>query len=227
MLTSHELPQIAWQSLQVGELIGNGSFGDVYQGSCSGKPVAIKLLQMKTLASHLVDDFKNEARFMWQCQSPHIVSLHGVCTEAGHYAMVMEYLPRGSLYHVLHDPKQDIPEQTRWQIAIDMANGLAYLHAQNILHRDLKSFNILLDNDYHAKISDFGLAKLKLETRNTSTGRLSNRSGTVSWRAPELFKRNSTATQASDIYSLGMVLWELLTRELPFKDASDEQTIIS
>jgi len=111
-------------------------------------------------------------------------------------------------------------------MAIDIAQGLVHLHGRKILHRDLKSGNILLDAQGRAKISDFGLAKIKQEV-SSSTTKTSKAVGSVRWRAPELFKRQAVATPAADIYSFGMILWELATRQLPFSDAADEQTVIS
>ncbi len=106
-----------------------------------------------------------------------------------------------------------------------MGKGLSYLHLQKIIHRDLKSLNVLLDNQYHAKITDFGLAKIKLESNSTST-KTKQGMGTTRWRAPELFKRNVSPNVASDVYSYGMVLWEIASRQLPFSDASDDVTVM-
>ena len=216
-----EPPRIPWDALKLEELKGNGSFGDVYRGQWTGKEVAIKVLQLKTLPQQLEQDFANEVKIMLDCKFPNILALYGVCAELGHYAMVMEYMPRGSLYQLLHSD-QEIPEELRWQIATDIAQGLAYLHGKGVLHRDLKSSNILLDEHFHAKIADFGLAKLKLESSSTTTSR--RHIGTIRWRAPELFKRKATATLATDVYSYGMVLWEITSRQIPFSDAQDEIT---
>ena len=164
---------------------------------------------------------------MAQCQFPNVVPLYGVCEEAGHYAMVMEYLPKGSLYHVLHDSKEILPwNPVRWTIAEGVVKGLSYLHEQKIIHQDLKSLNVLLDAQYHAKITDFGLAKIKLESSSTST-KTKQGMGTTRWRAPELFKRGANPNFTSDMYSAGMVLWEIASRKLPFSDAADDATVIS
>lgn len=221
------LAQLPWSSLQMGQLIGNGGYGDVYKATWQGIDVAVKQLYLKTLSGDLAADFQREATLMAQCQFPHIVRLYGVCEEPGHTAMVMEYLPKGSLYQILHDSKETLPwNPIRWNLAIDVGKGLAYLHSQNIVHRDLKSLNVLLDNQYRAKIADFGLAKIKLETNSTTT-KTKQGMGTTRWRAPELFKRNANPNVASDAYSYGMVLWEIASRQLPFNDAMDDATVIS
>jgi len=180
---------------------------------------------IKTLFVDLTADFEREAKLMAQCQFSQVVELYGICQGPGHVAMVMEYLPKGSLYHVLHDSKETLPwNPIRWNIAIDMGKGLSYLHSQKILHRDLKSLNVLLDQHYRAKITDFGLAKIKLETNSTST-KTKQGMGTTRWRAPELFSIDEEApspTQKTDVYSYGMVLWEIASRELPYKNAPDD-----
>ncbi len=128
----------------------------------------------------------------------------------------MELMPKGSLYDLLHNG-QDLPWSIRYQIALDAASGLRDLHEHKpvILHRDLKSFNILLNDRLRAKLADFGLAKVKHE--NSSQSSVSKgKVGTLLWMAPELFDDEPKVTAASDIYSFGMVLWELVTRRLPY-----------
>ena len=138
------LPTIAWKTLQVGDLIGNGSYGDVYRGSWNGKTVAIKKLLLKKLSDTLKEDFENETKIMADCQSERIVRLFAVCNEVGNYAMVMEFMEKGSLYQLLHDEKVELPWSLRWRLALEIGEGLAYLHGKKILHRDLKSLNILV-----------------------------------------------------------------------------------
>lgn len=215
------IPRIAWKELKMGDLVGNGSYGDVYQGQWQGAPVAIKVLQLKTLSQSMAKEFEREADLLMQCQHPSIVRLYGVCTEPGHLAMVMDYLPI-SLRTRLQDGKE-LPWMKRLTIAQEMAKGLAYLHSRDILHRDLKSLNILLDAEGHAKIADFGLAKVKLEIGSTST-KSTKAVGSIRWRAPEMFKRHAVPTPAADIYSLGMLFWELASRQLPYSDAADDVT---
>ncbi len=216
---------ISWHDLTVGRRIGGGGYGEVYQGEWSGIPVAIKKLHLKTLSTSLSTDFEREANIMAQCQFPYIIRLYGVCLEVGHAAMVMEYMTKGSLYQVLHDEKEALPwNSIRWKIAIDVGKGLSYLHGQKIIHRDLKSLNVLLDDQYHAKISDFGLSKIKLETDSINT-KTTQGMGTTRWCAPELFSMKDKApspNQATDVYSYGMVLWEIASRMLPFQGALDD-----
>ncbi len=205
--------------LRLGKLLGEGAYGSVYEGVWNEQPVAIKRLKAQHLTEKAIKELRQEAQIMFQLgvESKYIVPLKKICLEAPHYSLVMELMPKGSLYHLLHNG-QDLPWTIRFQIALDAAWGLKDLHAYSILHRDLKSLNILLDDRLRAKLADFGLAKVKQETSSQS----SLVKGTVLWMAPELFKRKAEVTAAADIWSLGMVLWELSTREIPFKDAQNQ-----
>ena len=221
------LQTIPWHNLQLNnqDLLGHGAFGDVYRAKWLGTDVAVKVLHLKKLSAELQQDFEREASIMAQCHFPHVVRLYGIVAESQHYALVMEYVNQGSLHDVLHQKDTQLPWERRWEIAIGIAKGLAYLHGRNILHRDLKSMNILL-NEHQPKITDFGLSRIKIET-NTVTTLAHKPSGSIRWRAPELFKPKAKYTPACDVYSLGMILWELASRAIPFSDEKDDQMVIS
>ncbi len=206
-------------ALTLGKLLGEGGFGAVYQGLYNGDPVAIKRLKTQDLTDKAVEELRNEAKIMFQLglESKYIVPLKKICLEAPYYSLVMELMPKGSLYGLLRNG-QPLPWEIRFQIAMDAACGLKDLHGYHILHRDLKSMNILLDDRLRAKLADFGLAKVKHETSSQS----SIAKGTVLWMAPELFDEEPKMTAASDIYSFGMVLWELVTRILPYAKAPNQ-----
>ena len=206
-------------ALTLGKLLGEGAYGSVYQGVWNDQPVAIKRLKAQHLTEKAIEELRQEAQIMFQLgvESKYIVPLKKICLEAPYYSLVMELMPKGSLYQLLHNG-QELPWSIRFQIALDAAWGLKDLHGYSILHRDLKSLNILLDDRLRARLADFGLAKVKQETSSQST----MAKGTVLWMAPELFKRRAEITAAADIWSLGMVLWELASREIPFKDAQNQ-----
>ncbi len=202
-----------YQQLTFGRELGKGGFGIVHQGIWRHNDVAIKQLLINNLSTEASDEFKAESAIMARLHSPNIVQLYGCCFSP-QYCIVMEYMPKGSLYSVLHS-NQELTWSNRIRIAVDMARGVAFLHQEHILHRDIKSLNVLLGESFNAKLADFGLSKVKTETQSTSTSKGS--AGTLAWMAPELATSDNGCTKQSDIYSLGITFWELASREIPFK----------
>ena len=189
--------------------IGTGGSGTVYRGQYRFNPVAIKKLHAQSLSSTALEEFKKEAGIMASMRSDFIVQLRGVCTRAPNFCLVMELMPKGSLDQLLKT-SSNLPLVVLLRVGLDVIHGLCQLHERNILHRDLKSLNVLLDDRLRAKISDFGLAKIRTEmTSMTSTKVLQ---GTFGWVAPELFDEKPVVTKAADIYAYGMILWELMTK---------------
>jgi ankyrin repeat protein len=206
---------IPYTKLEFGKILGEGGFGVVHQGKYAHTDVAIKCIQTHKLTEHALEELKTESLFMVQLKHPNVVQCYGACLEPGHYSLVMELMPKGSLYDLLQN-KQEISWSLRAQIAVDIASGLAYLHDQQIVHRDLKSMNVLLSDNLRAKISDFGLSKIKTASQAT-TANTKKGIGTTRWMAPELFDDEPSNTVASDVYSFGMVLWELTARKIPYE----------
>ncbi|MBS0351132.1 MAG: protein kinase [Proteobacteria bacterium] len=202
--------------LTLTRLLGDGAYGSVYEGLWNDQLVAIKKFKSQSLTEQAIKELRQEAQIMFQLgtESKYIVPLKKICLESPHYSLVMELMPKGSLYQLLHNG-QDLPWSIRFQIALDTAWGLKDLHAYSILHRDLKSLNILLDDRLRAKLADFGLAKVKYESSSQPSVSKS-KVGTLLWMAPELFADEPQITRASDIYSFGMVLWELASRLIPY-----------
>ncbi len=211
---------IDYSELKLGKELGKGGFGVVHQGIWRHNDVAIKQLLVNNLSAEATEEFKTEASVMARLRSPNIIQFYG-CTVSPHYCIVMEYMPKGSLFSVLHS-NQELTWSNRIRIAVDMAKGLAFLHQEHILHRDIKSLNVLLGESLNAKLTDFGLSKVKTETQSTSTKAAV---GTLAWMAPELFKRKATYTPEADIYSLGITLWELTSRKIPFADAGNQALV--
>jgi len=228
--------EIPYSQLTLGAEIGRGGFGVVYQGSYHGASVAIKQLHLVEVSPRTMGEFQKEAALMVSLRHPNIVTVFGVCTERGHYSVVMDYMPRGSLDKVLYS---DLPLSwtERANIALDIGRGVSFLHSHHIIHRDLKSLNVLLEEregGLHAKITDFGLARVKTETQTairTGTIHVEGRGGehrsvgTLHWLAPELLSLNPAYTEASDIYALAMVLLEIAARKVPFEDVADTSII--
>ena len=213
--------------IQLGRQLGKGSFGTVYEGTWKYRSVAVKCYEGTRLPERAAAEVRHEVSIMLRLDHECLVRFFGLVQEDSHPAMlVMEYGAGGSLYDYLHS-HQDIPWQVRLRLASELARGLAYLHEEKIVHRDIKSLNIVLDRDLHAKWCDFGLAVLKLHSTTTSKADAQvNSAGTLPWMAPELFSRkSSTPSTASDMWALGMVFFELSSRQIPYKDARNEEIL--
>ena len=211
--------------LQLDKELGKGGFGVVFRGNWRHNEVAVKQLLMDNISPEAAEEFIKEAKIMAELRSPNIVQFYGYCVSP-HYCIVMEYMPEGSLFHLLRSNKP-LGWPTQFNIAIDIAKGLSYLHHEKILHRDIKSLNVLLGENYKAKLTDFGLSKVKTETRfhSMATKNKKESVGTLGWMAPELFARKPVFTQKSDIYSLAMTFWELASKKIPFEDAASQDLI--
>ena len=207
-------PSIAPSALHIdkSKLLGRGGLGVVYAGTWQRAPVAIKQLHPTRLTAADLALFKEEGQRHAELRHPNVVTMYGVCMDSEH-SLVMEFMGRGSLDHFLHSTR-DILWSVKLSIARNIANGLYYLHENGVIHRDLKSPNVLLDQHGLAKLSDFGFATVKSSIRSTTA----QAPGTVRWMAPELFARGGKCTPSTDIYALGWVLWELLSHKVPFED---------
>ena len=165
-------------------------------------------------------DFLKELFLLNRIRHPNIITFYGACLDKDHYALVMEYMSLGSLYHVLHEQQREFSWSDRLSIALQAAKGINYLHKSQpeIVHRDIKSSNILLENHhsgyYLVKVCDFGLAKTRDQTTYQTKENMSF-AFTLPWTAPELLRMEPHTTK-SDIYSLGIVYWELTNYEIPY-----------
>ncbi|KAA8541629.1 hypothetical protein F0562_022781 [Nyssa sinensis] len=197
--------------------LGKGGFGPVHKGFIDDKirpgleaqPVAVKLLDLEGTQGHR--EWLAEVIFLGQLRHPHIVKLIGYCCEEEHRLLVYEYMARGNLENQLFRRHSlSLPWSTRIKIAVGAAKGLAFLHAEEkpVIYRDFKASNVLLDSDYTAKLSDFGLATDGPEGDDTHvTTRVM---GTPGYAAPEYIMTGHLTTM-SDVYSFGVVLLEILT----------------
>ncbi|KAF0891337.1 hypothetical protein E2562_009498 [Oryza meyeriana var. granulata] len=197
--------------------IGEGGFGPVYKGYVDDKvkpglraqPVAVKLLDLEGTQGH--NEWLTEVIFLGQLRHPHLVKLIGYCYEDEHRLLVYEFMTRGSLEkHLFKKYAASLPWSTRLKIAIGAAKGLAFLHEAEkpVIYRDFKTSNILLDSDFKAKLSDFGLAKDGPEDDETHVS--TRVMGTQGYAAPE-YIMTGHLTAKSDVYGFGVVLLELLT----------------
>ncbi len=220
------ITQIPSDRIKLGRLLGRGSFGAVYEGDYNYRKVAIKRYEGGRLPERTAREVQQEVGIMQNLDHECLIRLLGLVFDPNSPPMlVMEYGAQGSLYEYLRSD-QEIVWGIRLRMAEELARGLAYLHQAHVVHRDIKSLNVVLDRDFHAKWCDFGLAVLKLHTTTTTKQETSSPVGTLRWMAPELFsRRTSTPSTASDIWALGMVFFELASRDVPFKEARDNDQV--
>ncbi|KAK4597249.1 hypothetical protein RGQ29_015002 [Quercus rubra] len=195
-------------------LLGEGGFGSVYKGYLpDGREVAVK--QLKIGGGQGEREFKAEVEIISRIHHRHLVSLVGYCISDNRRLLVYDYVPNNTLYFHLHGEGRPVLDwATRVKVAAGAARGLAYLHEDchpRIIHRDIKSSNILLDSNFEARVSDFGLAKLALEANTHITTRVM---GTFGYMAPE-YASSGKLTDKSDVFSFGVVLLELITGRKP------------
>ncbi|XP_055969617.1 mitogen-activated protein kinase kinase kinase 21 [Sorex fumeus] len=227
---------VDFERLELKELIGAGGFGQVYRATWQGQEVAVKAARRdpEQDAAAAAESVRREARLFAMLQHPNIIELRGVCLRQPHLCLVLEFARGGALNRALAaanaapDPRtpgprgaRRIPPHVLVNWAVQIARGMLYLHEEafvSILHRDLKSSNILLlEKIEHddvcnktLKITDFGLAREWHRTTKMSAA------GTYAWMAPEVIK-SSLFSKGSDIWSYGVLLWELLTGEVPYR----------
>ncbi|KAG7978973.1 hypothetical protein I3843_05G107000 [Carya illinoinensis] len=199
-------------------LLGEGGFGSVYKGNLpDGREVAVK--QLKIGGGQGEREFKAEVETISRIHHRHLVSLVGYCISEKRRLLVYDYVPNNTLYFHLHDEgRPALDWATRIKVAAGAARGIAYLHEDchpRIIHRDIKSSNILLNNNFEAQVSDFGLAKLALDADTHITTRVM---GTFGYMAPE-YASSGKLTDKSDVYSFGVVLLELITGRKPVDTA--------
>ncbi|KAI5642079.1 protein tyrosine kinase domain-containing protein [Phthorimaea operculella] len=203
--------EIDYNEIQELSVVGKGAFGVVWKGLWRNTYVAVKHINSEAEKR----EFAIEVRQLSRVSHPNIVRLYGACTQGAHVCLVMEYAEGGSLYNVLHNrpkPKYTAAHAMSW--ARQCAEGVAYLHSMKpkpLIHRDLKPPNLLLVGfGQRLKICDFGTAADKATY-------MTNNKGSAAWMAPEVFE-GSSYTEKCDVFSWGIILWEVLSRRKPFEE---------
>jgi mitogen-activated protein kinase kinase kinase len=221
-----------------GALIGQGSFGSVYLAlhAVTGELLAVKQVETPSPGSNnqndarkksMIDALKREIGLLRDLQHPNIVQYLGCSSSVEHLNIFLEYVPGGSVQTMLNSYGA-LREPLIRSFVRQIVTGLAYLHGREIIHRDIKGANILVDNKGGIKISDFGISK-KMEASNILGGAGNNKNrpslqGSVYWMAPEVVKQTSY-TRKADIWSLGCLVVEMMTGTHPFPDCSQLQAI--
>ena len=192
-------------------IIGEGGAGKVYLGEWQGKKITLKKSKLTYNEQgnvYISKRFINEINIMASLRHPNIVLFMGVTINDNIYYMINEYLIGGNLFEYIHVKKKKLSEQQKIKIALQIALALKYIHSRNILHCDVKSSNIFLDENFNAKLADFGFSYIMTEEPKKALG------GTYRCMAPEILN-GENYEKTADIFSYGIILWELLTRKIP------------
>ena len=227
---------IQQNSIKTLNLIGYGGTSEVFLGIYRGTDVAIKKIKVKEINDNYFKEFKNEIVALTMIRHPNLVIFMGTMIENNNLCIVTEYCKGGTLFDLLHKKKNiDIPWNIRLKILIDISKAMNFLHTNNpqIIHYDLKSLNILMTDDIREncdnnnvtiKINDFGLSKI-IDKEKIEREDLQGVVGSVQWMAPEVIQNNCKDNTKADVYSFGIIIWEVCTRIKPYKDMSISQII--
>ncbi|CAO2814555.1 unnamed protein product [Amaranthus hypochondriacus] len=221
-LLPYEEWNIDFSELTVGTRVGIGFFGEVFRGIWNGTDVAVKVFLEQDLNSENMEDFCNEIAILSRLRHPNVILFLGACTKPPRLSMVTEYMEMGSLYYLIHlsGQKKKLSWRRRLKMLRDICRGLMCIHRMKIVHRDLKSANCLVNKHWTVKICDFGLSRIMTE----SPMKDSSSAGTPEWMAPELI-RNEPFSEKCDIFSLGVIMWELCTLTRPWEGVPPERVV--
>jgi len=208
--------------------IGEGNSSDIFLGIYRGIEIAEKRLHLNKEKN--ITEFKREVSSFISLNHPYLLIFFGVIAEPKHLSIITEYCPGGNLHELLYKKKHIyLSWKIRKEFLLQIAIGMNYLHTNNppILHRDLKSLNILLTNDIKKSndITDIKIADLGLSAVNEKKNLSNERVGTCHWMAPEVINCQRYTTK-SDVYSFGIIIWEVCTREMPYDSINNRETIL-
>ncbi|XP_043711169.1 serine/threonine-protein kinase STY46-like [Telopea speciosissima] len=203
--------EIDMRLLKFGNKVASGSYGDLYKGTLCSQEVAIKVLKPERVNENMQKEFAQEVFIMRKVRHKNVVQFIGACTRPPTLCIVTEFMSGGSVFDFLHKQKGVFKLPSLLKVAIDVSKGMNYLHQNNIIHRDLKAANLLMDGNEIVKVADFGVARVQ-----TQSGVMTAETGTYRWMAPEVIEHNPYDHKA-DVFSFGIVLWELLTGKIPYE----------
>ncbi|KAG9140303.1 hypothetical protein Leryth_023933 [Lithospermum erythrorhizon] len=209
-------------------ILGKGGFGTVYKGELhDGTKIAVKRMESGVMSEKGLDEFTSEIAVLTKVRHRHLVALLGYCLDGNERLLVYEYMPQGTLSSHLFHWKEEGLKPLEWAkrltIALDVARGVEYLHTlaqQSFIHRDLKPSNILLGDDMHAKVADFGLVRLAPDGKASLVTRLA---GTFGYLAPE-YAVTGRVTTKIDVFSFGVILMEMITGRRALDETQTEDS---
>jgi len=209
------------EAVHIKQMIGRGSFGKIFKGVYEGQVIAAKYIASDSSQEFdHVKEFMQEIALLSQIKHENIVDFVGACTKQTNVCIVYEYMERGNIRNHLIKAKPKLPKLMDYALAI--ARGMVYLASKNIIHRDLKAQNILMSKGGEIKIGDFGVARLLVGGEECHTAE----TGTYRWMAPEVIDHKPYG-HAADVYSFGLVLWELVTHgRMPYELLSPVQAAV-
>jgi serine/threonine protein kinase len=227
-LDKHEL--IDFNLLTHNECLGTGGFGAVYRGYYQEKEVAIKKLFVEdggNVSPLQLEELEKEVAALRNLKHPRLVSFIGACLTPPNLCIVTEFMPGGSLHHLLHKAKTVLQLTSQAKIGLHVCEGVSFLHCltPQVVHRDLKSLNIILDTVYNAKICDFGLTQ-SMEKTHISLKEGGN-GGSPRYMAPECYDCKGKITEKVDVWAMGCILIEAFGGPLPYDDCSNIQQIVA
>ncbi|KAL6906119.1 hypothetical protein ACP4OV_003720 [Aristida adscensionis] len=234
--------------LKMGEMIASGSCGDLFHGTYLGEDVAVKVLRAEHLNKNVWNEFTQEvyilSSIMYGLPSPstifrevqhtNVVRFIGACTKPPQFCIITEYMSGGSLYDFVHKKHNVLELRALLRFAVDVCRGMCYLHERGIIHRDLKTANLLMDKDQTVikaiqlvgaddnvvKVADFGVARFQ-----DQGGIMTAETGTYRWMAPEVINHQPYDNKA-DVFSFAIVLWELITSKIPYDTMTPLQAAV-
>jgi tRNA A-37 threonylcarbamoyl transferase component Bud32 len=220
--TAERKHMVDMSQLFIGQKFACGTYSRLYRGQYNNQEVAVKMVRLpdddKDVAIRLERQFHQEVSVLARLHHVNIVQFVGAMTQPPFVCVITEYLPRGSLRAFLCKMQPNALAIDRvLSFAIDIARGMEYLHSQGVLHLDLKSHNLVLTDNYRIKVTDFGVARTQSDCDS-----LTPDPGTYRWMAPELFSKKTLSTKV-DVYSFGIILWEMVTGHIPYEEMTSVQ----
>jgi serine/threonine protein kinase/ABC-type phosphate transport system substrate-binding protein len=205
---------VDFEEIALKKQIGSGGFGVVHRAEWKNNEVAVKVLNTQNVTASMREFFIDEVKAMTALRHPNVVLFMGACTKPPHLAIIMELMALGSLYDLLHNKLVPVlPYTLQVKISLQAAKGVEFLHNSGIIHADLKSANLLIDEQWRVKVSDFGLTRFKQKTGIAHQ----EIKGSLFWMAPEILAEESPPSEETDVYSFGIILWEILLRRDPYE----------